>query len=138
VINDSPASIPKLLLAVATVVALVPPLAIGRVPVTPVVSGRPVAFVKVIADGVSRAGVVRDGLADNTTVLPVPVVVAAEIAVPLPANTGELIVVSIVMAGVVVDVATVPANPFVETTLTLVTVPDVEPGGAAHVPSARK
>ena len=50
----------------------VPPLATGKVPVTPVVRGRLVAFVKTIADGVPRAGVVSTGLVENTT-LPVPV-----------------------------------------------------------------
>jgi hypothetical protein len=80
---------------------------------------------------------VRVGEADKTTVLPVPVVLAAEIAVPLPARTGLLIVVSIVIAGVVVAFATVPAKPLVDTTETVVTVPPV-PDGAAHVPSALK
>ena len=42
----------------------------------------------------------------------------------------------IVIAGVVVAVATVPANPFAETTLALVTVPP--PPGVVQVPSARK
>ena len=48
--------------------------------------------------------------------------VAAEIAVPLPFKTPVMDV-ETVMAGVVVAVATVPAKPLVETTLTLVTVP---------------
>ena len=39
----------------------VPPLAIGRMPVTPVVNGRPVAFVRVTADGVPRLGVTNVG-----------------------------------------------------------------------------
>ena len=47
---------------------------------------------------------------------------AADIAVPLPFKT-PVIEVLIVMAGVVVDVATVPAKPFADTTETLVTVP---------------
>jgi hypothetical protein len=38
---------PKLERAADAVVAFVPPLAIGKVPVTPVVKGNPVAFVKV-------------------------------------------------------------------------------------------
>ncbi len=53
-----------------------------------------------------------------------PFVVAAMRAVPLPANTGELIVVESVMAGVVVAVATLPAKPLAETTETEVTVPE--------------
>jgi hypothetical protein len=48
--------------------------------------------------------------------------VAALIAVPLPFNTPEMVVDSVI-AGVVVAVATDPANPFDETTETLVTVP---------------
>ena len=48
--------------------------------------------------------------------------VAALIAVPLPFNSPVMVVES-VMAGVVVDVATVPARPFADTTETLVTVP---------------
>ena len=44
-----------------SVVAPVPPLATGNVPVTPVVRGRPVAFVSVTAEGVPRFGVVSVG-----------------------------------------------------------------------------
>ena len=40
----------------------VPPLATGRVPVTPVVSGKPVTFVITPDAGVPRAGVVSVGL----------------------------------------------------------------------------
>lgn len=47
---------------------------------------------------------------------------AAAIAVPLPYNTPEMLVVSVI-AGVVVGFATVPAKPLVDTTDTLVTVP---------------
>jgi len=54
------------------VVAPVPPLPTGKVPVTPVVSGSPVPFVNVIAEGVSRFGVVRLGDVLRTTE-PVPV-----------------------------------------------------------------
>jgi hypothetical protein len=64
------------------------------------------------------------GLALRTTVDPVPVVVAAMSAVPLPARTGVVRVVEIVMAGVVVAVATVPAKPFADTTEAEVTVPE--------------
>ena len=48
------------------VVTPVPPLATGRVPVTPVVSGRPVALVKVRTEGVSRLGVTKTGELANT------------------------------------------------------------------------
>jgi hypothetical protein len=58
--------------AVLAVVCPVPPLAIGRVPVTPVVSGSPVPLVKTTAEGVPRAGVTSVGLFANTRA-PVPV-----------------------------------------------------------------
>ena len=51
----------------------VPPFAMGRTPVTPVVRGSPVALVSVILDGVPRLGVVRLGEVARTA-LPVPVV----------------------------------------------------------------
>ena len=56
-----------------------PPLAIGSVPVTPVVSGKPVALVRVAADGVPRLGVVNAGEVDKTTA-PEPV----EVVTPVP------------------------------------------------------
>jgi len=82
----------------------------------------PVIFVPTNADGVPNAGVTRVGDVANTTD-PDPVVVAALIAVPLPCKIPVMEVVR-VMAGVVVDVATVPANPLALTTETLVTVPE--------------
>ena len=48
--------------------------------------------------------------------------VAALIAVPLPFKSPVMLV-EIVIAGVVVSVATVPAKPFALTTLAVVTVP---------------
>lgn len=57
----------------------VPPLATPSVPVTPVERGKPVALVRVAADGVPRLGVVRAGLLDRTTD-PVPV----ELVTPVP------------------------------------------------------
>ena len=53
----------------------VPPFAAGRIPVTPVVSGNPVAFVSTKADGVPKAGVVSVGLLLITTDPAVPVIV---------------------------------------------------------------
>jgi len=61
------------------VVAPVPPLATGSVPVTPVVSGSPVAFVRVADAGVPKVGVISAGELLRTT-LPVPV----EVVVPVP------------------------------------------------------
>ena len=60
--------------------------------------------------------------------------VTAEIAVPLPCSNPVMLVVK-VMAGVVVAVATVPANPFADVTETEVTVPVP---ADAHVPSPLK
>lgn len=64
---------------VGVAVRPVPPLAIGSVPVTPVVRGKPVAFVKVPDVGVPKIGVTSVGLMDSTT-LPVPV----EVVTPVP------------------------------------------------------
>ena len=58
--------------AADAVASPVPPFAIGRIPVTPVVNGRPVALVKVTEDGVPKAGVIKVGLELNT-MLPDPV-----------------------------------------------------------------
>ncbi len=73
------------------VVVPVPPLAIGNVPVTPVVSGKPIAFVSVNADGVPRFGVVSTG-EDNVgelerTTFPVPVLVVTPVP---PLATGSV------------------------------------------------
>lgn len=88
-------------------------------PETPVLIGRPVALVKVPLAGVPKTGAIRVGPLFKTTVEPEPVVVAAEIAVPLPARAGLLIEVVSVIAGVVVGLATVPAKPLAVTTDTL-------------------
>ncbi len=93
-------------------------------PETPVEIGNPVALVSVPLAGVPRMGATRVGPLFKTTVEPVPVVVAALMAVPLPAKTAALIEVVSVIAGVLVAVATVPAKPFAVTTETLETVPD--------------
>jgi hypothetical protein len=79
-------------------------------------SGNPVAFVKTADEGVPSAGVTKVGLVARTTVLPVPVVVAAPIAVPFPAKTGALIVVERVSAGVEPP-EELPERPFAETIL---------------------
>jgi hypothetical protein len=77
------------------VVTPVPPLATGKVPVTPVVIGKPVALVKVTLEGVPSAGVTSVGLVANT-LAPVPVSsvnaaarfaldgVARKVATPVP------------------------------------------------------
>ena len=61
------------------VVTPVPPFATGKVPVTPVVKGKPVALVKVTDCGVPKIGVTNVGDVDST-VLPVPV----EVVTPVP------------------------------------------------------
>jgi hypothetical protein len=54
------------------------------------------------------------------------------IAVPLPDKTPVIVVLSVI-AGVEVDVATVPANPFALTTDTDVTVPEVAGAEDTHL-----
>ena len=61
------------------VVTPVPPFATGKVPVTPVVKGRPVPLVSVTEVGVPRTGVTSVGLVLRTT-LPVPV----DVVTPVP------------------------------------------------------
>jgi hypothetical protein len=56
-----PITNPRLVLAADADVALVPPFAIGKVPVTPEVIGKPVQLVRTPADGVPRAGVTNVG-----------------------------------------------------------------------------
>ena len=74
----------------------VPPLATGRVPVTPVVSGSPVTFVITPDAGVPRAGVVNVGdvkvllvrvcVVEISTVVPVSMLnVVPDNANPVPA-----------------------------------------------------
>jgi hypothetical protein len=59
-------------------VAFVPPFAIGSVPVTPVVKGKPVALVSTPEAGVPRAGVTSVGeLANTNAPEPVSSVTAA-------------------------------------------------------------
>jgi hypothetical protein len=59
-------------------VAFVPPFAIGKVPVTPVVKGKPVALVNVPLDGVPNAPL-------KSTKAPAdPVLTAKAVATPVP------------------------------------------------------
>ena len=84
------AEVPEPLISPVRVVAPVPPLATGKVPVTPVDNGRPVALVSVAADGVPRFGVTSAGELERTR-LPVPV----EVAVPVPPEEAAKGVVSV-------------------------------------------
>ena len=70
--------LPKRTLFAASVDAPVPPLPTGRVPVTPVVSGRPVALVSVPEEGVPSAP------PSTTTEPAVPVLTASAVATPVP------------------------------------------------------
>jgi hypothetical protein len=91
---------PRFVIAPAAVVAPVPPLATGRDPVTPVVSGSPVAFVKTPEAGVPKAGVVSTGLVNVLLV-----------NVSAPANVDKVPVVGKVTDVVAVDVNVVAKAP---------------------------
>jgi len=103
-----PISTPRLVRAVAASEAPVPPLATARVPVIPVVSGRPVQLVRVPELGVPRAGVTSVGEdsvgeLDNTT-LPVPV----EVVTPVPPLATGSVPVTPVVIGRPVQFVSVP------------------------------
>lgn len=66
-------------------VAFVPPFATGRVPVTPVVRGKPVPFVSVTDCGVPKIGVTKVGLLDKTTAT-VPVLLVTPVPPEATAN----------------------------------------------------
>lgn len=127
------------------VVNPVPPLAIGKVPVTPVVKGNPVALVSVPLDGVPKAPPLTTKepavpvFMPNAVTTPVPVVVVAG-AAPAPppitkalaakaADVAQVVpllkygtppeVPAIVNAGVVVPVATVTMPPVQPTEVTV-------------------
>ena len=84
------------------VVVPVPPLATGSVPVTPVVSESPVAFVNTTEEGVPNAGVTNVGLVLKTT-LPVPVLVVTPVP---PLATGSVPVTPVVSGSPVAFVNT--------------------------------
>ena len=58
--------LPITMLLAVKVLAPVPPLATGKVPVTPVLKGRPVALVNAAYEGVPILGVTKAGLVANT------------------------------------------------------------------------
>ena len=82
----APVPLPRMTLLAVRVVEPVPPLATDKVPVVPATIGRPVAFVKVAAEGVPRFGVVSTGLVERTTE-PVPV---EEVTPVPPLATGRV------------------------------------------------
>jgi hypothetical protein len=102
--------------AAALVDAPVPPFANGKTPVTPVVKGKPVAFVKVPEAGVPNTGAVKVG---EVNVLFVSVSVPAKVA-NVPDAAGKVIAVP------------VPATAGAE----IVAVPEVEPAKATEVAEA--
>ena len=85
----------------------VPPLATGSVPVTPVVSGKPVRFVATPDDGVPRAGVTKVGEFDRTlfpepvdVVTPVPPFATGNVPVTPVVSGNPVPLVSVTEAGV--------------------------------------
>lgn len=102
--------------AAALVEAPVPPLAKGKIPVTPVVKGKPVALVKVPDAGVPNTGAVKVG---EVKVLLVSVSVPAKVA-KVPDAAGKVIAVF------------VPATAGAE----IVAVPEVDPAKATDVADA--
>jgi len=90
---------------IAGVVVPVPPLATGKVPVTPVVKGKPVAFVSVPEVGVPRIGVTKVGLVEST-LFPEPVLVVTPVP---PLSTGSAVP-DRVIASVPVVVMGLPAT----------------------------
>jgi len=87
------------------VVTPVPPLATGSVPVTPVVTGKPVQFVSTPADGVPMFGVVNAGLVDKT-LFPEPV----EVVTPVPPLATGRVPVTPVVIGNPVQLVKTPAD----------------------------
>ena len=87
------------------VVTPVPPLATGSVPVTPVVTGKPVQFVSTPADGVPMFGVVNAGLVDRT-LFPEPV----EVVTPVPPLATGRVPVTPVVIGNPVQLVKTPAD----------------------------
>ena len=114
--------------------ALVPlfKLATGRLPVTPVDKGKPVAFVSVTLVGVPKTGVVNVGLVDKTT-LPVPVLVVT----PVPPLATAKVPVSVIVPDEVIGPPVVDKPVVPPATLIDVTVPALA-GGVAQDPSPRQ
>ena len=102
----------------------VPPLAMGSVPVTPVVKGNPVALVNVTLVGVPNIGVTNVGEVLNTT-LPVPV----EVVTPVPPLATANVPAKVIAPVVAVD----GVNPVVPALNE-----DTPPLTVAQVPSPRK
>ena len=90
------------------VVTPVPPLATGKVPVTPVVKGNPVQLVKVPEDGVPKTGVVSVGL---VSVLLVSVSVPAKVAkVPVVGRVTVVVLVAVRVVANAPEVVRLPPS----------------------------
>jgi hypothetical protein len=113
------------ILAAAKVVWPVPPLAIGKVPVTPVDKGKPVAFVSVALVGVPKIGVTNVGLVDNT-VLPEPV----EVVTPVPPLATANVPANVIVPALVTGPPLVVSPVVPPDTATLVTEPEPGPVNA--------
>ena len=98
-------------------------LVTGKFPVTPVVSGSPVAFVKTAAEGVPSAGVVSVGDAERTTE-PLPV----DVVTPVPPFAMASVPPSVIVPDPVIGPPLVVRPVVPPLTLTLVTVPDPPAG----------
>ena len=90
------------------VVTPVPPFATGKVPVTPVVKGRPVPFVSVTEVGVPRTGVTSVGLVLRT-LFPEPVLVVTPVP-PLATASVPPSVIAPLVAVVGVNPVVPPLN----------------------------
>lgn len=86
---------PNAVNAVTALVAPVPPFAIGKIPITPLVNGKPMALVNVPEAGMPNAGAVKMGA---VKVLFVKVSVPAKVA-KVPEAPGKVIVVVPATAG---------------------------------------
>ena len=108
-------------------------LVTGRLPVTPVVSGKPVALVNTPAEGVPIFGVTKTGEFDNTTLV-VPVLVVTPVP---PFKIGNAVPDKVIASVPEVVIGEPATDKNVGTVAaTLVTVP--VPVGAAHDPSPRQ
>jgi len=104
----------------------------GRLPVTPVDNGKPVAFVSVTLVGVPKTGVVSVGLVDKTT-LPVPVLVVT----PVPPLATARVPVSVIVPDVVIGPPLV-VRPVVPPATLIEVTGQALAAGVAQVPSPRQ
>ena len=106
-----------------------PPFVAARVPVTPVVNGKPVALVNVADVGVPKIGVTSVGLVESTTD-PVPVLVVT----PVPPLATASVPANVIVPDVVIGPPLVVRPVVPPLTSTLVTVPVEPPDKAILMP----